>query len=104
MPNVYHVVPRDSEWAIKLEGRSEAVRVFASREPAVREADSYIRRQGAGRVVIHRETGEIESVHTVDTLPAETDWVHAITSRPALAVGLAAVCVGVGIAIARRRG
>ena len=104
MPNVYHVVPREDQWAIKLEGREGAVRLADTRADAIREADSFIRNQGAGRVVIHKETGAIESVHTFDTLPVETgeDWLGVLLSRPALAVGAAALLVGVGIALARR--
>lgn len=105
MPNVYHVVPREEQWAVKLEGRDQAVRVTESRADAIREADTFIRNQGAGRVVIHKETGAIESVHTFDTLPVETgeDWVNVLLSKPALAIGAAAVLVGVGLALASRR-
>ena len=106
MPNVYHVVPRDEQWAVKLEGRSEAVRVSDSRADAILEADAFIRSQGAGRVVIHKETGAIESVHTYDTLPPEPqDVLGTILTHPVLLVGaaLAVVGVGVGLAMASRR-
>lgn len=104
MPNVYHVVPRDEQWAVKLEGRDQAVRVTDTRADAIREADTFIRNQGAGRVVIHKETGAIESVHTFDTLPSPTeDWVGSLLARPAVVIGAAAVLVGIGIAVASRR-
>ena len=103
-PNVYHVVPREEKWAVKLEGRDSAVRLADSRAEAIREADTFVRNQGTGRVVIHKDTGEIESVHTFDTLPVQTgqDWMNMLLSKPALAVGAAAVLVGVGIVLARR--
>ncbi|MEM6328103.1 MAG: DUF2188 domain-containing protein [Bacteroidota bacterium] len=105
MPNVYHVVPRDESWAIKLEGRDQDVLTTEARADAIREADALIRAQGAGRVVIHKETGAIESVHTFDTLPPEPSatWVDAVLERPVLVVGVSAALIGIGLALASRR-
>ena len=102
--SVYHVVPRDDRWAVKREGIDAAVRLADSRAEAVREADTFIRNQGAGRVVVHKDDGTIESVHTFDTLPVETgeDWLGVVLSKPAMAVGAALVLVAAGILIARR--
>ena len=105
MPNtsVYHVVPRDGQWAVKLEGAERASRVTDERDHAVDAADGFIRSLGSGRVVIHREDGTIESVHTYDSLPApiETgrEWLDVVLSKPVLAAAGVAFLVAVGWAM-----
>lgn len=104
--SVYHVVPRDGQWAVKLEGSDRASRVADDRDAAVHAADGFIRSLGVGRVVVHREDGTIESVHTYDSLPASIesgrDWLGVVLSKPALALAGVAFLVAVGYSLRDR--
>lgn len=101
--NVYHVVPRDGRWAARLQG-SPVVSVEAdTRDEVLTEAERIIRRLGAGRIVLHGETGAIERVHTFDQIASGETVSPRGLSRPLL-IGLAAGClVALGIALASRR-
>lgn len=99
--NVYHVVPSDSRWGIRLEGSPALSYECDDRDDAVRRASGYVRQFGAGRIVVHNDAGQIETVHTYDQLPPEHgSWRDAVFSEPvyvALAVaGL--VALGAGLA------
>ncbi len=96
--SVYHVVPNDGQWAVKREGSDRAIRVTADRSAAVRDATTFVRNQAAGRVVVHRADGAIETVHTYDTLPVRSGraWVHVLLSKPALALFGTVFLVAVG--------
>lgn len=103
--NVYHVVPSDARWGVRLEGSPGLSYETDDREEAVRRASGYVRQLGAGRIVVHDENGRIETVHTFDQLPPDQgSWRDAVLSEPtyvALAVaGL--VALGVGLAWAWR--
>lgn len=100
--NVYHVVPADERWGVRLEGAPALAYQADSQEEAVERASGYVRQLGAGRVVVHGDTGQIEAVHTVDRLPATPrSWADAALDHPVLlAVGVAA---GVALAVALRR-
>ena len=93
--NVYHVVPADERWGVRLEGAPTLAFETDDRDAAVERASGYVRQLGEGRVVVHGESGQIETVHTFDRLPpAPSSW--SVRSHPvALAVGLAAL-VGAG--------
>lgn len=101
--NVYHIVPTDDRWGVRLEGAPSMSFETADRDDAVERASGYVRQLGAGRIVVHSEQGQIETVHTFDQLPsAETSWVDAVLSRPLyLGVGVVAL-VALGIGLARR--
>ena len=96
--SVYHVVPNEGQWAVKREGSDRAIRVDADRDNVIRDATTFVRNQAAGRVVIHRADGAIESVHTYDTLPVESgrDWMQLVLSKPALALAGTVFLVAVG--------
>ena len=92
--NVYHVVPNGERWGVRLEGAPTLAAEVDTQDAAVDRASGYVRQLGAGRVVVHGEGGQIETVYTVDRLPPP----RAGGARPLLwvagAVGLAALAVG----------
>lgn len=96
--SVYHVVPNEGQWAVKREGTDRAIRVNSDRDAAIRDATTFVRNQAAGRVVIHRADGAIETVHNYDTLPVESgrDWMELVLSKPALALAGTVFLVAVG--------
>ena len=101
--NVYHVVPHDDRWGVRLEGSPTLSSEFDDRDDAVDRAAEYVRELGAGRGVVHSDSGQIETVHTFDQLPApHGSWRDAVLSRPALAVGVAALLVAFGYGLSRR--
>ena len=103
-PNVYHVVPNDGRWAIRLEGSPTLSYHADDQDAAVDRAVGYVRQLGAGRIVVHAETGQIETVHTFDRLPeAEPSWLDAVLSRPVYVGAAVAGLVALGVGLARRR-
>ena len=101
--NVYHVVPADGQWGVRLEGSPTLSYESDDRDDAVDRAASYVRRWGSGRVVVHAEGGQIETVHTFDQLPASpSPWRNVLLSGPAVAVAVAALLVAFGVGLARR--
>ncbi|NNF58572.1 MAG: DUF2188 domain-containing protein [Rhodothermaceae bacterium] len=104
--SVYHVVPRDGEWAVKLEGAERASRVTPERDDAVDAASGFVRSLGAGRVVVHRDDGTIETVHTYDSLPAPIesgrDWLDVVLSKPALALAGGVFLIAIGYSLRDR--
>lgn len=101
--NVYHVVPSEDRWGVRLEGSPTLSYETDSQSDAVDRAASYIRQLGAGRVVVHAETGQIETVHTFDQLPAPEPSLRELAlSRPAL-IGVAAIAlIAFGYGLSRR--
>ena len=101
--NVYHVVPREERWGVRLEGSPSLSFETDDRDDAVDRAASYVRQLGAGRVVVHGDSGQIETVHTFDQLPApHGSWRAAVFSKPLyVAVGAAAL-VAFGYGLSRR--
>ena len=100
---VYHVVPADGEWGVRLAGAPTLSFTSADRGKAVDRAATYVRIWGAGRVVVHDDGGQIETVHGFEDLPPPRPaWREAATSGPALAVVGAVLVVSFGIALARR--
>ena len=101
--NVYHVVPHDGHWGVRLEGSPTLSHESDDRSDAVEQAASYVRQLGVGRVVVHSGSGQIETVHTFDQLPAEgSSWRSTIRSGPALAVGIAVLLIAFGYGLSRR--
>lgn len=101
--NVYHVVPVDERWGVRLEGSPTLSYESDDRDEAVDRAASYVRRWGSGRIVVHGESGQIETVHTFDQLPvSRSSWRDVVLSGPAVAAGVAVLLVAFGIGIARR--
>lgn len=101
--NVYHVVPHEAQWGVRLEGSPTLSYEADDRDAAVDRAASYIRQLGAGRIVVHGESGQIETVHTFDRLPSpHGSWRDAVLSEPVyVAIGaIALVAFGIGL---RRR-
>lgn len=106
MPNshVYHVVPHDGRWGVRLEGAETLAHETDGRDEAETHAAGLVRRWGAGRVVVHAETGQIETVHTFDRLPApEPDWWDVVLSRPAAVAVGAVFLIALGYGLRRRR-
>ena len=101
--NVYHVVPHEDRWGVRLEGSPTLSHETDDRDDAVRRASSYVREWGAGRVVVHNDAGQIETVHTFDQLPApQGSWRDAVLSRPAYAAAAVALLVAFGYGLSRR--
>lgn len=101
--NVYHVVPADERWGVRLEGSPTLSYESDDRDDAVERASSYVRRWGSGRVVVHAEGGQIETVHTFDQLPTPSgSWRDAVRSTPAVALGVAAILIAFGYGLSRR--
>lgn len=101
--NVYHVVPHEDRWGVRLEGASRLSSAADDRDEAVDQAAEYVRKRGSGRVVVHSDSGQIETVHTFDQLPApDGSWRDAVFSRPGLAVAVAVLLIGFGYGLSRR--
>ena len=102
-PAVYHVVPADDAWGVRMEGAPTLSFTSADRAAAVDRAATYVRIWGAGRVVVHDGTGQIETVHAFEDLPPpRPTWRDRVTSRPVLAAAAAVAVVSLGVAFARR--
>lgn len=102
--NVYHVVPHEDRWGVRLEGSPSLSYETDGRDEAVDRAASYVRDLGAGRIVVHGESGQIETVHTFDQLPApHGSWRDAVLSRPAFAAVAVGFLVALGYGLSRRR-
>lgn len=101
--NVYHVVPTEDRWGVKLEGSPTLSFETDERDAAVDRASGYVRQLGAGRIVVHSDSGQIETVHTFDRLPTpETSWTDALMSRPLyLGVGVVGL-IALGYGLSRR--
>ena len=101
--NVYHVVPADDHWGIRLEGSPALSFESEDKDKAVDRAAGYIRQLGAGRIVVHSASGQIETVHTFDRLPTpHGSWRDAVLSEPVLVGVAAATLIAFGVGIARR--
>ena len=101
--NVYHVVPTEGHWGIRLEGSPALSFETDAKDKAVDRAAGYVRQLGAGRVVVHGDGGQIETVHTFDRLPTpQGSWRDAVLSEPVLAGVAAIALVAFGIGLARR--
>ena len=101
--NVYHVVTSDDKWGVRLEGSPTLSFEHEDRDKAVDRAASYVRQLGAGRIVVHNEGGQIETVHTFDRLPeADGSWMDAVLSRPYYLAAGAALLVAFGYGLSRR--
>jgi len=101
--NVYHVVPHEDKWGVRLEGSPTLSYESDDRDSAVDRASGYVRDLGAGRVVVHGDSGQIETVHNFDTLPApEHAWRDALLSRPVYLAAGAVVLVAFGYGLSRR--
>ena len=103
--NVYHVVPHDDRWAVRREGSEVPSASGLDEDAALEAAVDIVKTLGIGRVVVHGDGGKISAVHTYDQLPTFDDrsWLDAVLSQPALALGVAAGLVAVGVVLARRR-
>ncbi|AXJ01989.1 putative DUF2188 protein [Cyclonatronum proteinivorum] len=53
-----HVIKRDKGWAVKIEGAQRALRVFKSKEQAIKVAE--MTGKDSGDVVIHKKDGSIQ--------------------------------------------
>lgn len=96
--NVYHVVPHDDGWAVKLEGSSTVSAETASRGDAIEAAARYLKLLGDGRVVVHDGDGRIETGYTLQSLATREQ-----RRRWALAAGVLGVAFVVGLAVAASR-
>lgn len=101
--NVYHIVPTGDRWGVRLEGSPTLSYESDDRDEAVDRASGYVRQLGAGRIVVHSDSGQIETVHTFDRLPSpEPSWSEAVLSRPLyLGIGVVAL-VALGVGLSRR--
>ena len=102
--NVYHVVPADGRWGIRLEGSPSLSYETDAQDAAVERAVGYVRQLGAGRIVVHAQGGQIETVHTFDRLPEpERSWLDGLLSKPVyVGVGVSAL-IALGYGLHRRR-
>ncbi|MEM0961382.1 MAG: DUF2188 domain-containing protein [Bacteroidota bacterium] len=101
--NVYHVVPSDGRWGVRLEGSPTLSYETDTQEGAIDRASGYVRQLGAGRVVVHGDRGQIQTVHTFDQLPVrEPSFLDLVLTKPVLVgVGVAAL-VAFGYGLSRR--
>lgn len=97
--NVYHVVPHDGRWAVRLEGGQQVSAVADSRGDALDEAARFLRRLGDGRVVVHDEDGRIEAGYALGSIPSRQ--MATVWAWTAGVLG-AAFVVGLAVAVQRR--
>lgn len=60
--NNYHVVHKDDQWRLEREGSPRAVRLFDTKEEAVKSAPDLV--QGPASVKIHLKDGSIQEERT----------------------------------------
>lgn len=102
--NVYHVVPSGERWGVRLEGAPALAVETDDQKTAIDQASDYVRQLGQGRVVVHAESGQIETVHTVDRLPEPSgSWTDALRSGPVLAAVGAFALAALVVGLRRRR-
>lgn len=102
--NVYHVVPSEEQWGVRLEGSPTLSYEVDDKDDAVQRAVGYVRQLGSGRIVVHAEGGQIETVHNYDSLPApsRSGWADALVSTPVLIGAVAIALVAFGYGLSRR--
>lgn len=62
--SVFHVMPHDKGWQIRKSGRKSAVQVFEKKRPARDRARALANESEPSQLVIHREDGTVQAVHT----------------------------------------
>lgn len=62
--DVYHVTKRGEDWQVKQPGAGRAVGNFETKKEAVDRAVEVAKSKPLGQVVIHKETGPIQSERT----------------------------------------
>ncbi|MGB3543710.1 DUF2188 domain-containing protein [Rubrivirga sp.] len=104
--NVYHVVPSDDRWGVRLAGSPTLSYEVDDRDDALERAVGYVRQLGSGRIVVHGETGQIETVHNYDSLPSSPsrspEWAETLLSTPVLIGVGAAALIAFGYGLSRR--
>jgi hypothetical protein len=63
---VYHVVPRDDQWAVEKEGASRASSVAETKTEAVAQAKEFAENQRPSKVVVHKADGTVQQHFTYD--------------------------------------
>ena len=63
---VYHVVPRDDQWAVEKEGASRASSVAETKAEAVAQAKEFAENQRPSKVVVHKADGTVQQHFTYD--------------------------------------
>lgn len=102
--NVYHVVQDDDRWVAKLEGSPTHSAANESRDVVVLKAADFVRRFGSGRIVVHSDNGQIETVHSFDELPsADGGWIGTVLSHPVYLTAGVIGLVALGVGLARSR-
>lgn len=61
---VFHVMPHNKGWQITKSGRKGAVQVFDKKRPARDRARTLANENEPSQLVIHREDGTVQAVHT----------------------------------------
>lgn len=97
--NVYHIVPHDGQWAVRLEGSDEISSVANTRGEALDEASSFLHQLGDGRVVVHDADGRIEAGYALGSIPTRRD--NAVLAWTAGVLGVAFV-IGLFVAVQRQ--
>jgi hypothetical protein len=62
--HVYHVTKSGDDWRVKQPGAGRAVGNFGTKEEAVNRAVEVARNKPLAQVVIHKETGPVQSERT----------------------------------------
>ena len=63
---VYHVVPREDNWAVEKEGASRASSVAETKAEAVAQAKEFAEHQRPSKVVVHKADGTVQQHFTYD--------------------------------------
>lgn len=93
--NVYHIVPQDDRWAVRLEGSPTVSAETETRGEAVEAAAEFLRLLGTGRVVMHDADGRIETAYSLSTLQTREE-----RHRWGIAAGVLGVAFVIGLAVA----
>ncbi len=65
-PAVYHLVPKDEDWAVRREGHDADISVHPNKKSALAAARGIAQAHEPSRLVIHRADGTIQSSHSYE--------------------------------------
>lgn len=65
-PLTYHLVPKDDEWTVRLEGSDEDLTLHSKKQSAVEAARGIARAHAPSHLVVHRADGTVQDTISYD--------------------------------------